>query len=51
MVRSSEWVRKALGKSYEEELVSDILSLMSSFSARIYGRRSAANRKRKAQEQ
>jgi len=45
-----EWVRKALGKSYEEELVSDILSLMSSFSARIYGRRSAANRKRKAQE-
>lgn len=42
-----EWVRKALGKSYEDELVSDILSLMSSFSARIYGRRSAANRKRK----
>jgi predicted site-specific integrase-resolvase len=44
-----EWVRKTLGKSYEEELVSDILSLMSSFSARIYGKRSAANRKRKAE--
>jgi predicted site-specific integrase-resolvase len=35
-----------LGKSYEEELVEDILSLMASFSARIYGKRSAENRKR-----
>jgi predicted site-specific integrase-resolvase len=41
-----EWVDDVLGKSYEEELVEDILSLMSSFSARIYGKRSAENRKR-----
>lgn len=42
-----EWVDEVLGKSYEEELVEDILSLMSSFSAKIYGKRSAENRKRK----
>jgi len=41
-----EWVNETLGKSYEEELVEDILSLMASFSARIYGKRSAENRKR-----
>ncbi len=41
-----EWVSETLGKSYEEELVEDILSLMASFSARIYGNRSAENRKR-----
>ena len=34
-----EWVDEVLGKSYEEELVEDILSLMSSFSAKIYGKR------------
>lgn len=44
-----EWVDDVLGKGYEEELVEDILSLMSSFSARIYGKRSAENRK-KAEE-
>jgi len=42
-----EWVDEILGKSYEQELVEDILSLMSSFSAKIYGKRSAENRKRK----
>jgi putative resolvase len=42
-----EWTDEVLGKSYEEELVEDILSLMASFSARIYGKRSAENRKRK----
>lgn len=36
-----EWVSDVLGRSYEEELVEDILSLMSSFSNRIYGKRSA----------
>lgn len=41
-----EWAEETLGKSYEEELVEDILSLMASFSARIYGRRSAENRKK-----
>ena len=41
-----EWTDEVLGRSYEEELVEDILSLMASFSARIYGKRSAENRKR-----
>jgi putative resolvase len=43
-----EWTDEVLGKSYdaERELVEDILSLMASFSARIYGKRSAENRKR-----
>ena len=41
-----EWTDEVLGKSYEQELVEDILSLMASFSARIYGKRSAENRKR-----
>ena len=41
-----EWTEETLGKSYEEELVEDILSLMASFSARIYGKRSAENRRR-----
>lgn len=41
-----EGVSETLGKSYEEELVGDILSLMASFSARIYGKRSAENRKK-----
>jgi excisionase family DNA binding protein len=40
-----EWIQEVLGKSYEEELVQDILSLMTSFCSRIYGRRSAENRK------
>ena len=41
-----EWVEETLSKSYEEDLVEDILSLMASFSARIYGKRSANNRKK-----
>lgn len=40
-----EWMSEILGKSYEQELVEDILSLMSSFSNKIYGKRSAENRK------
>ncbi len=42
-----EWIGEVLGKSYEAELVEDMLSLMSSFSNRIYGRRSAEIRKQK----
>jgi excisionase family DNA binding protein len=40
-----EWMEDVLGKTYEQELVEDMLALMSSFSNRIYGRRSAENRK------
>ena len=47
-----EWMSEILGQSYEQELVEDILSLMSSFSNRIYGKRSAENKKaRKLQKQ
>jgi predicted site-specific integrase-resolvase len=47
-----EWMSEILGKTYEQELVEDILSLMSSFSNKIYGKRSAENRKaRKLQKQ
>lgn len=45
-----EMVEDVLGKSYESELVEDILSLMASFSAKIYGGRSHQNRKKKEQE-
>ena len=34
-----------LNKTFEEELVSDIVSLMASFSARLYGKRSSRSRK------
>lgn len=33
-----------LNKTFEEELVSDIFSLMASFSARLYGKRSSRNK-------
>ncbi len=42
-----ELVEEILGKGYETELVEDILSLMASFSAKIYGKRSSQNRKKK----
>jgi excisionase family DNA binding protein len=45
-----EWADEVLSRGYENELVEDILSLMASFSAKIYGRRSAANRKKKVKE-
>ena len=45
------WINEVLGKTYEEELVEDMLSLMSSFSNRIYGKRSAELRKKKKQEE
>jgi putative resolvase len=42
-----EWIGEVLGKTYEQELVEDMLTLMSSFSNKIYGRRGAENRKKK----
>ena len=42
-----ELAEEILGKGYETELVEDILSLMASFSAKIYGKRSSQNRKKK----
>lgn len=41
------WTDEIIGKSYEQELVEDILSLMASFSAKIYSKRAAKNRKKK----
>lgn len=41
-----EWVDDVLGKSYEQELVEDMLSLIATFSARIYGKRAAENKKK-----
>ncbi len=40
-----ELAEEILGKGYEAELVEDILSLMASFSAKIYGKRSSQNRR------
>lgn len=42
-----EYMEETLPKTYEAELGEDMLSLMSSFSARIYGKRSAERRKKK----
>ena len=42
-----ECMEEALPKTYEAELVEDMISLMSSFSAKIYGKRSAERRKEK----
>lgn len=42
-----EIVEETLPKSYENELVEDMLSLISSFSSKIYGKRSAENRNKK----
>lgn len=41
-----EWCEEVLPKSYEAELVEDMLSLLSSFSAKIYGKRSDERRKK-----
>lgn len=45
-----ECVEEVLPKSFENELVEDMLSLLSSFSSRIYGKRSAERRKKKAKK-
>lgn len=41
-----EMAESVMGKGFEQELVEDILSLMASFSAKIYGKRSSQNRKK-----
>lgn len=41
-----EWAEEVLPKSFEDELVADMISLLSSFSAKIYGKRSSENRKK-----
>ena len=40
-----ECIAEKASKSYEEELVEDLMSIMSSFSAKMYGKRSAGRRK------
>ncbi len=42
-----EWTEEVFPQSYEAELVTDMLTLLSSFSAKIYGKRSAARKKAK----
>ena len=42
-----ECIEEVLGKTFEDELVKDMLTLMASFSAKIYGKRSHQNRKKK----
>lgn len=42
-----EWCEHTLPKSYEAELGEDLRSLLSSFSAKIYGCRSSERRKKK----
>jgi excisionase family DNA binding protein len=42
-----ECVEEVFPKSFEGELVEDMLSLLSSFSSKIYGKRSAENRRKK----
>lgn len=46
-----EWTDEVLGKSYEDELVEDILTLMASFSAKIYGKRSADRRREQREKE
>jgi len=40
-------MQDVLGKTYSEELVEDMLTLMSSFSNKLYGKRSAEMRKQR----
>lgn len=42
-----EWISETLSQSFENELVEDMLSLLASFSSKIYGKRSAENRRNK----
>jgi len=45
-----ECVENKLPKSFEDELVDDMLTLMASFSAKIYGKRGAENRKKRKEK-
>lgn len=42
-----EWISETLSQSFENELVEDMLSLLASFSSKIYGKRSAENKRNK----
>jgi len=44
-------VEQTLPKSYEAELVEDIMSLVASSSSKVYGKRSAENRKKKKENE
>jgi predicted site-specific integrase-resolvase len=46
-----ECVEEVFPKSFENELVEDMLSLLSSFSSKIYGKRSADRRRKKKEEE
>lgn len=46
-----ECVEEVFPKSFENELVEDMLSLLSSFSSKIYGKRSADRRRNKKEEE
>lgn len=46
-----EVIDTELNKTFEEELTSDIVSLMASFSARLYGKRSSKNREKNENKQ
>lgn len=46
-----ECVEEVFPKSFENELVEDMLSLLSSFSSKINGKRSAENRRKKKEEE
>ena len=43
-----EYVDIVISKSFENELVEDMLTLMASFSAKIYGKRSHQNKEKKS---
>lgn len=45
-----EYAEDKANKTYEQELVDDMISLMSSFSSKIYGKRSAENRRKRKLE-
>jgi len=45
-----EWIEDVLPKSYEAELVEDIISLMFSFSAKVYGKRSSNSKQNKQKQ-
>lgn len=42
-----EWISETLSQSFENELVEDILSIIASFSSKIYGKRASENKKKK----
>lgn len=45
-----EWIEKKYEGNYQDELVNDIMSLMASFSGKLYGQRSAERRRKQKEE-